>query len=495
MPWLSVCATAISSPELEDDQIDRRYALAGGTRTYAFGSSKREGHDSSPFYSRFADRSRHLGESPRSERAISPRKNLDAIFLKDARSMDEVDDASVALVVTSPPYFAGKEYELEGHPGSESLARPPSSFGEYLQTLEEVFAECTKKLEPGGRIAVNVANIGRRPFVPLAAEVMRILSDRLGLNLRAEIVWRKARGASGSCAWGSFCEASNPVIRDTTERVIVASKGSYARVLDPKARRRKGLPADSTTNPDEFMAATLDVWEIPPESANKVGHPAPFPVALPERLILLYTYKGDLVLDPFAGSGTTAVAAVRTGRHFVCYETVSSYVELARKRIQAAASEGPRDIPAVSSSALAWQLLKEHGFMPAESGQKIGHGFACDIAARHTSGRLFRFVVTGRPTVVPDSMSLPEQLLRVAGLASLAKAAKPNDGFGVVELRGSLPSVSLLERLLNNATLDIVITPEGALQPTQIPAVKQCSSAPTRSGAMNERLESRCPST
>lgn len=410
--------------------------------------------------------------------------------------MEEVDDASVALVVTSPPYFAGKEYELQGHAGSESLARLPSSFGEYLKTLEEVFAECAKKLEPGGRMAVNVANIGRRPYVPLASEVMRILSDRLGLNLRAEIVWRKARGASGSCAWGSFCEASNPVIRDTTERVIVASKGSYSRVLDPKARRRKGLPAESTTNPDEFMAATLDVWEIPPESANRVGHPAPFPVALPERLILLYTYKGDLVLDPFAGSGTTAVAAVRTGRHFVCYETVPSYVELARKRIEAAVAEGPRDIPADSSAALARQLLEEHGFRPAESGRRIGHGLSCDIAARHTSGRLFRFVVTGRPTVVPDSMSLPEQLVRVAGLASLAKSINPNDGFGVVELGGSLPPVALIERLLNNAVLDIVITPERAFEPSMAAAeAERGSNAPTRCEGAYERPESRCPST
>ena len=164
-------------------------------------------------------------------------------------------------------------------------------------------------LEPGGRIAVNVANLGRKPYRSLAADVMAILQDDLHLLPRGEIVWQKGEGASGSCAWGSFRSAANPVLRDVTERVIVASKGRFGRARSPKERRRDGLPHESSIGADDFMALTLDVWDIPPESAVRVRHPAPFPVELPQRLMELYTFRGDLVVDPFAGSGSTLVAA------------------------------------------------------------------------------------------------------------------------------------------------------------------------------------------
>jgi DNA modification methylase len=210
-----------------------------------------------------------------------------------------VADGSVALVVTSPPYFAGKQYE-------EELERDgvPSSYLDYLQLLTDVFAESVRKLEPGGRIAVNVANLGRKPYRSLSADVIRILQDDLGLLLRGELIWQKAEGASGSCAWGSFRRAANPVLRDLTERVVVASKGRFDRARDPRRRAAEDLPHVSTLPVDDFMTLTLDVWSIPPESARRVGHPAPFPVELPEQLIRLYTYRDDLVLDPFMGSGS-----------------------------------------------------------------------------------------------------------------------------------------------------------------------------------------------
>jgi modification methylase len=400
---------------------------------------------------------------------ISPRKAIDRVFHKDARSMEEVDDNSVALVVTSPPYFAGKEYELfqvGGVPDEDRIAEPPATFAEYLRMLEEVFAECAKKLEWGGRIAVNVANLGKRPFVPLSSEVASILRDRLGLMLRAEIVWRKGRGASGSCAWGSYCDASNPVTRDVTERIVVASKGTFHRWPSRKERRRLELPYRSDISPEEFMEATLDLWEIPPAAARKVGHPAPFPVELPERLILLYTYVGDLVLDPFMGSGTTAIAAIRHGRHFVGYETVGTYVQLANSRIEEERrrlARLPHSIAGARTLDRARDLLLKAGLEPADTKRAaatklVANGLEVDLVAKNADGKVFRFLVVGRPTVVPDSLRRPEQLARTVGLATLAKIRFPLDGFGVIDLSECLPPKQLLKKLLADGPLDLVLT-------------------------------------
>src|SRR5690606_24360293 len=191
---------------------------------------------------------------------------------------------------------------------------------DYLLMLRDVFAEVKRTLEPGGRIAVNVANLGRKPYRSLAGDVTRILQDDLGLLLRGEIIWQKGDGASGNMAVGSYMKPSNPCLRDITERVIVASKGRFDRAVHWKKRQAAGLPWEATITKDEFFAATLDVWKTRPESAKRVGHPAPFPVELPRRLIELYTWRDDVVIDPFGGAMSTAVAAVRTDRRFVCWD-------------------------------------------------------------------------------------------------------------------------------------------------------------------------------
>lgn len=294
------------------------------TATSQFGSGRRESHDSTPFYERFAP----PVVSP--DERVEPAVARDVIFQADAREItdEQIADRSVALMVTSPPYFAGKEYETDLAAG-----HVPSSYVEYLEMLHDVFAICLRKLEPGGRMAVNVANLGRKPYRSLSADVISILQDDLGMLMRGEIIWQKARGAGGSCAWGSFRSPQNPVLRDVTERVIVASKGRFDRALNRSRREAEGLPSQATIETEEFLEATLDVWEIPSESARRIGHPAPFPVALPRRLIELYTYEGDLVLDPFMGSGSTALAAVRSGRHYVGIETEPEYIELAGARL------------------------------------------------------------------------------------------------------------------------------------------------------------------
>jgi site-specific DNA-methyltransferase (adenine-specific) len=305
------------------------------TSTSSFGAGRRESHDATAFYDRFTPPTISTDDTVNSCSAAG------RIIAGDARDMSPVEDCSVALVVTSPPYFAGKAYEQEL--GQDHI---PASYLDYLAMLRDVFTECVRVLEPGGRIAVNVANLGRRPFRSLAGDVTTILQDDLGLLLRGEIVWIKAEGATGSTAWGSFMSAANPVLRDLSERIVIASKGRFNRALSRPVREERGLPFENTMTKEEFMDATLDVWRIQPESAKRVGHPAPFPVEVPARCIQLFTYRDDVVLDPFMGSGSTAVAAVRTDRRYVGYDTDPAYVALAEKRVAEAQEKvGPEGNP------------------------------------------------------------------------------------------------------------------------------------------------------
>lgn len=331
--------------------------------------------------------------------------------------MDAVANGSVGLVVTSPPYFAGKQYE-------EELERDgvPSTYLEYLDLLRDVFAECVRKLEPGGRIAVNVANLGRKPYRSLSSDVIQILERDLGMLLRGELIWQKGEGASGSCAWGSFRSASNPVLRDLTERVIVASKGRFDRARSVKQRAAEGLPHQSTVLTEDFMALTLDVWSIPPESARRVGHPAPFPVELPEQLIRLYTFVDDLVLDPFMGSGSSLVAAAKLGRRYAGYDLDPAYVEIARERVAELEAEQPARIqtePArkridppdqtpdedfqsratregKAAQKLARDVLEDAGFRIAETNQRMPKtGVTINYVAVDQNGDHWFFDVSG----------------------------------------------------------------------------------------------------
>ena len=228
--------------------------------------------------------------------------------------------------------------------------------------------------------------------------------------MRGEVLWVKQRGAAGNCAWGSFQRPGNPVLRDLSERVIIASKGRFDRAISAKQRAKVGLPSVSTMSRDEFMEATVDVWEIPPERASRVDHPAPFPVALPERLIHMNSYVGDLVLDPFMGSGTTAVAAVRTGRHYIGYDTDAGYVEAAQQRIagevcapavELAAGDGRKTDPlrgGWASKELAKWLLAEAGFSDIDDQANVMPAVAPTLRAVAPTGQVWWFEVVGGRT-------------------------------------------------------------------------------------------------
>jgi len=287
------------------------------TSTTSFGSPGREGHDASAFYETrlYADQPHPSSTSQAESEAYveNPIPELDVIFNHSSEEMGELPDNSIHLMVTSPPYNVGKEYD-------ENL-----TLEEYLAFLRRVWSETYRVLVPGGRICINVANLGRKPYIPINGLITKELIN-LGFLMRGEIIWNKAASASTSTAWGSWQSATNPTLRDTHEYILVFSKGSF--------RREKVEGRESTITKDEFLEFTKSVWEFTTESARKVGHPAPFPVELPYRLIQLYTFSNEIVLDPFMGSGQTAVAALKSGRHFVGYEVNDEYVNLAWERIR-----------------------------------------------------------------------------------------------------------------------------------------------------------------
>jgi DNA modification methylase len=420
-------------------RADRR-----GTATSQFGVGRREAHDASDFYRRFEAPTVSDDEDvcPPSGRAA-----LDQIFRGDIRDHPErVAPSSVALVVTSPPYYSGKEYEAaigEGH--------VPASYTDYLEMLKAVFAACATALEPGGRIAVNVANLGRKPYRSLSADVIRVLQDELGFLLRGEVIWQKAKGAAGNCAWGTYQRPADPVLRDLTERIVIASKGRFDRALAPAVRARHGYPSEATIFRDEFLEATVDLWEIPPERASRVGHPAPFPVELPQRLIELYTYRDDLVLDPFMGSGTTGVAALRTDRRFVGFDTDSEYVKAALTRIhdererlarekERPGSLGHPVLPAVVQPAdpnenlqsrgvregrrareLAKWALEASGFRIISENERLDAGVEVTFVAEDRLGDEWLFDVSGAFTSTRAGLQRVDTLWKALGKATVVQ--------------------------------------------------------------------------
>ncbi|MBD3342138.1 MAG: site-specific DNA-methyltransferase [Candidatus Lokiarchaeota archaeon] len=283
------------------------------SKTSHFGVSKRESHDSSSFYN--SKLYKNLTKPKKikyfeNTQAI-PKDILNTIIHGDSQKMKDLPDESVHLMITSPPYNVSKSYDKD------------LSLNEYLMLLENVFKETWRVLVPGGRAAINIANVGRKPYIPLHSYIIEMMLN-LGFHMRGEIIWDKGASAGISCAWGSFSSASNPCLRDVHEYILIFSKLTN--------RLEKGLKKNSISNED-FVEWSKSIWAFQAESAKKIGHPAPFPIELPKRLIEFYSFVGDVVLDPFMGSGTTAVAALQTKRYFIGYEISDNYLAIAQKRI------------------------------------------------------------------------------------------------------------------------------------------------------------------
>ncbi|NLL27255.1 MAG: site-specific DNA-methyltransferase [Bacteroidales bacterium] len=282
-----------------------------GTKTSAFGTSGRINHDSSKFYN--SKLYTELGKKKTLEKNENdfPYELENKFILGSAENMKELPDNSVHLMITSPPYNVSKEYDDD------------LSLKEYLQLLENSFKETYRVLVNGGRACVNVANLGRKPYIPLSDYISKIMIS-IGFNMRGEIIWNKAASASPSTAWGSWQSASNPILRDVHEYILIFSKGDYKREKKEK---------ENTISKEQFMEWTKSIWTMNTESAKRIGHPAPFPEELPYRLIQLYSFKDDIILDPFMGSGTTAVSALKSNRKFVGYDISQEYIDLAERRV------------------------------------------------------------------------------------------------------------------------------------------------------------------
>jgi site-specific DNA-methyltransferase (adenine-specific) len=286
-----------------------------GSSTSKFGISSRINHDSTRYYNARLYQGMKENRQPANlgqEEKLIPQELVNSIILGNAEDMAQLPDHSIHMMVTSPPYNVTKEYDTD------------LSLQEYLDLLRNVFSETYRVLVNGGRACINVANLGRKPYIPLSDYISKMMMD-LGFLMRGEIIWHKGAKAGVSMAWGSWKSAANPVLRDTHEYILVFSKGEFS--------RKKTDGKENTITKEQFMEWTKSVWHMNTESAKKVGHPAPFPVELPHRLIQLYTFSGDIILDPFMGSGTTAIAALQDSRKFVGYEVDPVYVELAKNRM------------------------------------------------------------------------------------------------------------------------------------------------------------------
>jgi len=256
------------------------------------------------------------------------------LHLGDARTLSWVKDSSVHLVVTSPPYWTLKEYRR----GTEGQLGAVTDYPEFLDELDKVWCECARVLVGGGRICCVVGDVcvprkrgGRHYIMPLHADI-QVRARRLGLDCLTPILWHKiANGVTevqGNGA-GFYGKPYQPgaIVKNDVEYILFMRKGGEYRSVDPL---RKAL---SMLTRVEMKRWLRSFWTDIRGASTRDGHPAPYPVELAERLIRLFSFAGDTVLDPFAGTGSTALAAAAAGRNSISNEIDPKYFETARRRL------------------------------------------------------------------------------------------------------------------------------------------------------------------
>jgi len=258
------------------------------------------------------------------------------LHLGDARDLRWLGDESVHLIVTSPPYWSLKKYE----PNAAQLGEIPD-YERFLVQLDQVWRECARVLAPGGRVCCVVGDVcvsrkagGRHYVMPLHADI-QVRARQFNLDCLTPILWQKiANGvteAEGNGA-GFYGKPYQPgaIIKNDVEYVLFFRKGGEYRSPSPLQR------ALSMLNREEMRRWMRSAWSDIRGESTRRGHPAPFPIELAERLIRMFSFAGDTVLDPFAGTGTTAMAAVATGRNSVGVEIEPKYLALAEQRLREA---------------------------------------------------------------------------------------------------------------------------------------------------------------
>lgn len=237
-------------------------------------------------------------------------------------AMKNIAAGSVHCIITSPPYnvdLGNNKYNKDGY----TVHDDNMPYDEYLDWMSLVFKYCYKVLSEDGRICVNIGD-GKNGKIPTHADFIRILRD-VGFIPMTTIIWNK-NNTSNRCAWGSYLSPSCPSFPRPFEYILVFSKSH--KLL------RKGEP---TITKDEWREYSNGLWTFAPQTGQKkIGHPAMFPVELPTRLIKMLTYKGDVILDPFMGAGTTGIACVNTDRRFIGIEIDEKYFNIAKKRVEEA---------------------------------------------------------------------------------------------------------------------------------------------------------------
>jgi len=226
-----------------------------------------------------------------------------------------IPSGSVDLVITSPPYNFGHAYAGDPHDDTHD-------WNDYFRRLNDVWRECARVLKPGGRIAVNVQPLFS-DYIPTHHIISRQLSD-LGLLWKAEVLWEKHNYNAKYTAWGSWKSPSMPYLKYTWE---------FIEIFDKETHKKAGRREDIDITVEEFKEWVMARWTFPPEHRMKdYGHPAVFPEELPRRLMKLFSYRGDLVLDPFNGTGTTTRVARALGRRFIGIEVSPEYCDMAWQR-------------------------------------------------------------------------------------------------------------------------------------------------------------------